>query len=270
MASAIGGIDHCIVLVRDLAAAREGWERLGFRTLPRGVHSARMGTANHTIMLADDYVELLGILGETEENLRWRERLTGAGEGLVAIALRVFDAKAAHAEVTARGLAPLPLLHFGRSVALPGPGAVEARFDVFHLPRPISPECRLFFCRHLTPGATWPPGATEHPNGAVAIESFTIAADDPDAAAAATAQLTGRPVTQAEGMAAVETGRARLLFRHGAGAQPGIDAMTIRVRDLDIAAAALAAGGVSPVSEAGALTVPRDAANGVSLRFVRA
>lgn len=270
MASAIGGVDHCIVLVRDLAAARDAWERLGFRTQPRGVHSARMGTANHTIMLADDYVELLGVLGETEENLRWRTRLAGAGEGLVAIALRLFDAKAAHAALTAGGHAPLPLLDFGRTVALPGPGAIEARFDVFHLPAPLSPEYRLFFCRHLTPAATWPPGATDHPNGAVAIESFTIAADDAGAAAAATARLLGRPVTQAQGMAAVETGRARLLFRDGAGAQPGIEAMTIRVRDLDIAAAALAAGGMSPINDGDALTVPRAAANGVTLRFVRA
>jgi hypothetical protein len=270
MASAIGGVDHCIVLVRDLAAAREAWERLGFRTSPRGVHSARMGTANHTIMLADDYVELLGVLGETEENLRWRERLAGAGEGLVAIALRLFDAKAAHAEVAGRGHAPLPLLHFGRAVALPGPGSVEARFDVFHLPSPISPECRLFFCRHLTPGATWPPGSTEHPNGAVAIESFTIAADDPQAAAEATASLLGRQVTQAEGMAAVETGRARLLFRHRGDMPLGIDAMSIRVRDLDVAAAALSAGGLTPASEGEALTLPREAANGISLRFVRA
>ncbi|MCU0986124.1 MAG: VOC family protein [Acetobacteraceae bacterium] len=270
MSSAIGGVDHCIVLVRDLAAARETWERLGFRVLPRGLHSARMGTANHTLMLADDYVELLGTVGETEENLRWRDRLSGAGEGLVAIALRLFDAEAAHAELAARGLLPLPLLSFGRSVALAGPGAIEARFEVFHLPSPVSPECRLFFCRHLTPGATWPPGSTEHPNGAVAIESFTIRATDPRAAAEAAARACGRAVTQRDGMAAVETGRARLLFAPTNGGGEGIDEIAVRVRDLDVAAASLEAGGFSPQRNGGALSLKRAETNGVSLRLVRA
>lgn len=270
MASAIGGVDHGIVLVRDLAAARECWERLGFRSLPRGVHSARMGTANHTIMLADDYLELLGIVGETEENLRWRERLAGAGEGLVALALRVFDAKAAHEEIAARGFSPLPLLHFGRAVALPGPGAVEARFDVFHLPSPVSAECRLFFCRHLTPAATWPPGASEHPNGAVAIESVTILADDPGASASTAARLLGRSVSRHAGLASVETGRARLLFAPASGRPGGIDAISVRVRDLDVAAACLGAGGVVATREEAALVVERGLANNVRLSFVRA
>lgn len=270
MSPAIGGVDHCIVLVRDLAAARETWERLGFRLLPRGVHSARMGTANHTLMLADDYIELLGTLGETEQNLRWRDRLANAGEGLVAIALRLFDAEAAHAELAAQGLAPLPLLEFGRAVALAGPGAIEARFEVFHLPLPVSPECRLFFCRHLTPGATWPPGSTDHPNGAVAIESFTIRADDPHAAAETAARACCRTVTHAVGMPMVETGRARLQFAPTAGGGQGIDEIAVRVRDLDVAASALAAGGFAPVRAGSTLTLTRAETNGVSLRFVRA
>lgn len=271
-----GGVDHCIVLVRDLATAREGWERLGFRTSPRGVHSALMGTANHTIMLADDYIELLGTVSETEQNLPWRERLAGRGEGLVAVALRSFDAAAARAELAARGADPLPLLHFGRAVALPGAGAIEARFEVFHLRNEIAPGLRLFFCRHLRPAATWPPGLTDHPNGAVAIESFTILADDPAATAADAARLLGRAAMPRDGgTLAVETGRATLLFApaspsHTDSSRPGIDAMTIRVRDLDVAAAALAAGGVTPLREEHALVVPREAANGAALRFSRA
>lgn len=71
----IGGIDHCIILVRDLAAARLAWEAMGFRTSPIGRHPDHMGTANHTIMLADTYLELLGVLKETEANARWRAAL---------------------------------------------------------------------------------------------------------------------------------------------------------------------------------------------------
>jgi 4-hydroxyphenylpyruvate dioxygenase-like putative hemolysin len=271
MPGSIGGVDHCIVLVRDLAAAREAWERLGFRSSPRGVHSAHMGTANHTLMLADDYIELLGTVSETEQNAKWRARLAGPGEGIVAIALRAFDAEAAAAELASRGAAPLPVQHFGRAVALPGAGAIEARFDTFHLQDEIAEGFRLFFCRHLVPGATWPPGLMDHPNGAVAIDGFTIRAARPEEAAASTARLLGRAVTAGpDGLPAIETGRARLGFAATDGEPAGIDAIALRVRDLDLAARALEAGGITATREDGALSVPRGLTNGVSLRFVRA
>src|SRR5215211_4643411 len=41
----IVGLDHIVVLVRDLDGAAETWRRLGFTLAPRGTHSAHMGTA---------------------------------------------------------------------------------------------------------------------------------------------------------------------------------------------------------------------------------
>src|SRR4030088_1386088 len=62
------GIDHAVVVVRDLDNASENWKRLGFTVSPRGAHSAKMGSGNYTIMLDPDYIELLGVLVETEHN----------------------------------------------------------------------------------------------------------------------------------------------------------------------------------------------------------
>jgi hypothetical protein len=62
------GIDHAVVVVRDLDKAAENWKRLGFTVSPRGTHSAKMGSGNYTIMLDPDYIELLGVLVETEHN----------------------------------------------------------------------------------------------------------------------------------------------------------------------------------------------------------
>jgi hypothetical protein len=59
------GVDHAVVMARDLDKAAEGWRRLGFTISPRGTHSAHMGTGNYTIMLDPDYIELLGVLGPT-------------------------------------------------------------------------------------------------------------------------------------------------------------------------------------------------------------
>ena len=51
-----------VILVRDLDAARDRYESFGFTMSPRGFHSEHMGTANHTIMLQHDYIELLAKL----------------------------------------------------------------------------------------------------------------------------------------------------------------------------------------------------------------
>ena len=62
------GVDHAVVMAKDLDKAAEGWRRLGFTISPRGTHSAHMGTGNYTIMLDPDYIELLGVLSPTEHN----------------------------------------------------------------------------------------------------------------------------------------------------------------------------------------------------------
>ena len=64
----INGLDHVLVGVRDLDAARAGFARLGLNSSPRGRHIG-WGTANYCIMLEEDYIEILGIV-EAEEGLR--------------------------------------------------------------------------------------------------------------------------------------------------------------------------------------------------------
>ena len=61
----VSGIDHCVLLVRDLDAAERAMARLGFRPTPRGHHSAHMGTANATVVFRDGtYFETLGVVAE--------------------------------------------------------------------------------------------------------------------------------------------------------------------------------------------------------------
>ncbi|MFI5017745.1 MAG: VOC family protein, partial [Dongiales bacterium] len=55
------GIDHSLLGVRDLEAARRRFESLGFTLTPRGRHIG-WGTANYCIMFEAGYVELLGIV----------------------------------------------------------------------------------------------------------------------------------------------------------------------------------------------------------------
>src|SRR5688572_19550272 len=65
MAREIAGIDHAIVGVRDLEQARASYQRLGFRVTPRGRHVG-WGTANYCVMFERDYLELLGIVDDSQ------------------------------------------------------------------------------------------------------------------------------------------------------------------------------------------------------------
>ena len=55
----IQGIDHVVVLVRDLDRAAAAYARMGFQLTPRGFHT--LGSQNHCIMFGADYVELLAV-----------------------------------------------------------------------------------------------------------------------------------------------------------------------------------------------------------------
>ena len=81
---AIGGIDHLVIAVSDLDRAAQAYRRLGFTLSPRAVHSAHMGTANHTIMLARDYFEVLGVLAPTKADARWRNALAQGDDATLA------------------------------------------------------------------------------------------------------------------------------------------------------------------------------------------
>src|SRR3546814_8233762 len=89
----IRGIDHVLVGVRDLEAARETYARLGLTVSPRGRHIG-WGTANYCIMFPGDYIELLGIVDATQftNNLRSEEH-TSELQSLMRISYAVFCLK---------------------------------------------------------------------------------------------------------------------------------------------------------------------------------
>src|SRR3984893_18914943 len=95
------GVDHAVVMAKDLDKAAEGWQSLGFTVSPRGTHSTHMGTGNYTIMLDPDYMELLGVLTPTEHNAPARAFLDKRGEGIERIAFTAVDSTAGAEEIRA-------------------------------------------------------------------------------------------------------------------------------------------------------------------------
>lgn len=275
------GLDHVVVTVRDLDAAARQWQRLGFTVSPRGTHSPILGTGNYTIMFGEDYLELLGVLTETEQNKPTRDYLAKR-EGLERAAFTTDDAAAGAEELKSRGLAALGPVHFGRPVELPNGGTGEARFNVFRWPLDESPGgLRIFACRHLTRETVWIPELQSHANGASRIVRIEVLAEDPKAAAKHLSRLIDEPATQAEDAWRVPSGgkRADFLFYDAAGfasrypeavragaAPGGAAAIVLATSDLDAAARAL---GPAAIRHGDAVSAPAEAANGVVLSFVR-
>jgi len=274
------GLDHVVVTVRDLDAAAEQWRGLGFTVSPRGTHSPILGTGNYTIMFGDDYVELLGILTETEQNQPTRDYLAKR-EGLERAAFTTDDAAAGAEELKSRGFPALGPIHFGRPVELPGGGTGEARFNVFRWPLEEQPGgLRIFACQHLTRETVWIPELQSHANGASRLVRLEVLAADPKAAAEHLARLIDEPArTDRDGWLVPSGGkRADVLFYDAAGfarrypqavregaAPEGAVALVVASDNLDGAKVAL---GRHAVAHDGAVSVAASAANGIVLSFV--
>ncbi|MBS0242908.1 MAG: VOC family protein [Proteobacteria bacterium] len=276
------GLDHVVVLCRDLAEGCTRWESLGFTVSPRGLHTAAMGTANHTIMLGEDYLELIGIVAETERNLPGRQFLARRGEGIERAAFTGTDADDGVAELKAHGFAALGPYDFGRPVDLPDGRQVEARFRTFVWPVEERPGgLRIFACQHLTRQNVWLPSLTRHANTATAILRVEMLSKDPLAAAKHMGRLIDRePERLADDAFRVETGAGRGDFvfldqatlerRHPGVSLSGVPdegAVTIALRVADAKAAADSVGPKAAIRDASTVKVaPRDA-NGVLLVF---
>ena len=274
------GLDHVVVTVRDLDASARHWERLGFTVSPRGTHSPILGTGNYTIMFGEDYLELLGILTETEQNKPTRDYLAKR-EGLERAAFTTDDAAAGAAELKSRGLEALGPVHFGRPVDLPNGGTGEARFNVFRWPLDQNPGgLRIFACQHLTRETVWIPELQSHANGATRIDRVEVLAADPKAAAEHLSRLIDEPATAVGDAWNVPSGgkRADFLFYDAASfakrypeavragaADGGATAIVLATSDLDRAAKAL---GPLAVTHDKAVSAPANAGSGVIVSFV--
>jgi hypothetical protein len=276
------GIDHAVVVVKDLDAAAENWKRLGFTVSPRGTHSAKMGSGNTTIMLGSDYVELLGVLVETDHNAPTRAFLARTGGGIERVAFTTLDAAAGAEEIRARGYVPLGPTDFERPVTMPGGAQSAAKFSVFQWPVDEAPGgLRIFACQHKTRETVWIPQLQDHANSARAIERVITVSPTPEADAQHLARMIdGEVLSGSDGAFLVPSGPDRADFAFVTSDQlaqqyPGVSlaglperggaALVLKADDL--AAVEQAVGAVGGRSGS-AIVVPPAAANGVMLAFV--
>lgn len=280
--TAIAGIDHVLVGVRDLEAARRAYRHLGFTLSPRGRHIG-WGTANYCIMLPESYVELLGIVDPTRfcNNL---DHFLETREGVLGVAYATDDAETAAHALAARGIAADPPSDLKRRLELPE-GEAEPAFRLVHLPARSAPAVPAFLCQHLTPALVWQPAWLAHANGAQGIESVTAVVADPGEVALAYGALFGDArVGVDDAVVVADSGRGRIrlvapadLERLYPGlptppryAPPWIAGLRLAVADLAATARHLDGGGVAYLRDGDTLLrLAPDLACGVVLEFAQ-
>ena len=235
-------------------------------------------------MLDPDYIELLGVLVETEHNAPTRAFLAKRGEGIERIAFTAVDSAAGAEEIRARGFEPLGPTDFERPVTMPDGRLSAAKFRVFQWPIAEAPGgLRIFACQHKTRDTVWIPELMKHANGAQRLKQVLIVSADPAKDAAHLARMIDREVkAEPDGAVAVPSSsdRADFIFltkdqlggrypevslaglpeRGGAG-------LVLATSDL---AAAKKAVGSSGVGSGSAVCVAPAAANGTLLAFIKA
>lgn len=181
------GIDHLVILGRDLSALITAYTALGFTVTPGGEHP--VGTHNALIPFADgSYLELIAFRepDRPHDHPWWPFLATGGG--LVDVALASDDLDGDLAALAACGL------HFvadeGRRLRPDGQEVVWRRG------RPSASAAPLpFLIQDVTSRRLRVPegAASAHPNGVSGVSDIYVALDDLDAGAAAYAALLRRP-----------------------------------------------------------------------------
>ncbi len=207
MAANIAGIDHAIIGVRDLDEAKAVFEKLGFRTTPRGRHVG-WGTANYCLMFDRDYLEILGIIDPKSftNNL---DKFLKTREGLMSVALETRDPDATRNAWADAKLKPADVKELSRLLE----PDTELQFKNVMLDAKKTAGVPLFACAHLTPEPMRQPGWTEHPNGAIGISAITVVTTEPKDFIDPMSRVFGEPrLTETDNTLAVHTGRGVLLF----------------------------------------------------------
>ena len=275
----VTGLDHCIIAVDDLDAARVDYEKLGFTTAPLGDHQNR-ATANYCLMFPETYLELLGVNEPENPDGGLRDSIARRGEGLHRLALGTTDADAVKAQVEALGVRTDGPHDLARPSKEPE-GIVK--FRNLQLERADLAGVPAFICGHKTPELMRNERLTTHANGAIAFAGVTGIVPDPAAAADAFAKLFGKAaVKETDYGAVMKTPRGLIRFATDAtigDAHPGVTShpaaerpiwhvLTVQVADIERTGSVLAANGV-PMTRAGAtIRIERPYTRGLVLEFV--
>lgn len=281
-------IDHVVIAVRDLEAARAAYGRLGFTLTPVARHP--FGTANSLVQLHGGYLELLAVIDpalipEPDERsysfTAFNRDVLAAREGGSMLALQSADAAADLADFEANDLPTYAPMKFHRLARTPKGDDLEVGFSITFTSDARIPDAGFFTCHHHNPDRFWWPEYQRHANGARSIDAVVLVARDPADYHIFFTHFTGQHDMRSDSlMVSFDTGggkveivtpvAARAMYGVEAEANPKPRIIAVRVATGDLAAAAvtLRGNGVPFAERMGRLVVPAAEACGAALAFV--
>ena len=191
----IKGIDHPVIAVRDMEAARDVFRRLGFVVPPRGSH-VEWGTGNWCIMFPKDYLELRGIVDPTRPIMGLDTVLESKGEGLMGIAFATDDAAKSGTLLQRDGIGVRKLISLARNFEHPA-GWTQPSFNLcFPNEAEVADLTHVVLCEHETPELMRAPEFLAHPNGVTGVVKIVGVTGDLDRAEARQRRFLGDGAVQ--------------------------------------------------------------------------
>ena len=183
------GLDHLVLPVPSLQAARERLTALGFTVAPDARHP--FGTENACVFFADDtYLEPLAIASREECEASARAgnmfvardqafRFRNGAEGLSAIVVKTDDAEADHGRFVAEGFSGGPMLPFERMFKMADGSEVMGGFKLAFAADLRAPDFFLFACERVNPLPADRGALARHENGALGLSTVVLGEDNP-------------------------------------------------------------------------------------------
>jgi catechol 2,3-dioxygenase-like lactoylglutathione lyase family enzyme len=281
------GIDHLVIAVRDLEAARNAYRRLGFALTPEARHP--FGTKNTLVQLDGAFLELVAVADPALIPAPTADRFSFAAfnrdflsrhEGMSMLVLKSRDAEADCAAFAAAGLQSFRPLRFERVARGPDGSERPVAFTLAFTADRRLPEAGWFTCQHHFPANFWRAEYQRHANGARRVAAAVLVARDPADFHEFLTHLTGVHdmistslgivIDTGDGSVEVASPVAYAAMFGGApvdGDPRRFLAFTLEVDDLATPRAVLAANRVAFTERLGRLVVPAGEACGVAIAF---
>ncbi|SNY93672.1 Glyoxalase-like domain-containing protein [Cohaesibacter sp. ES.047] len=181
------GVDHIVLAVQDLDAARDFYSSLGFTITPTAYHP--FGTKNALIQFNGSFLELLAVDDEGKIPAPDAGKFSFGGfnrdflkkrEGASMLVLRSRDVAADLDDFAALGLQTYPQFDFEREATLPDGSRAKLRFSNGYLSHRLMAHTGFFVCDHRhDPAFFWHNAYQTHKNGASGLASVLFAAANP-------------------------------------------------------------------------------------------
>jgi catechol 2,3-dioxygenase-like lactoylglutathione lyase family enzyme len=283
------GLDHAVLVVRDLDAARRRFENFGFTTTPPARHP--FGTGNSLVQLGHSFIELLTVVAPDKivptspghfSFSAFNADFLGRREGMSMLVLTSSDARADNTGWAARGLETYAPVDFSRDATLADGTRATVAFTIAFALDPTMPDTGFFVCQQHRPENFWQPVYQSHRNGACDLSRITMVAPDPASHRGFfEAFMPEAAVSFADDSLRVELPRGvievlrpqDLARRFAAAALPDLEpgprfvAAAVTVAGLDAAEAALTAGGVAFERRGTSIQVAADRCFGMVLEL---